>query len=230
MDKKEKIDVVRYDKVRNKKIFQANHIFGNNKHNYIEQEREKKKEKARKELEKKNIRLAPVRKEIKNLFENIANMSKIPNKIKLAYFGLKNKNFSDNVCKKIIKHNILLPSCITIYNTFYNYIFPYKFALAIEIAKNHNYLPSLIKEFINKFYTPYLKKEKLLIPEDKFVELQCKNIIDINHKIKNKRMLERFLLKEPEYAIDFIGIIMKFNNLQKLRLEHVFEDDIKDDY
>jgi hypothetical protein len=43
-------------------------------------------------------------------------------------------------------------------------------------------------------------------------------------------MLERFLLKEPEYAIDFIGIIMKFNNLQKLRLEHVFEDDIKDDY
>ena len=43
-------------------------------------------------------------------------------------------------------------------------------------------------------------------------------------------MLERFLIKEPEYAIDFIGIIMKFNNLKKLRLEHVFMDAKNDDY
>lgn len=224
MDNKDKIEVVRYDKVRKKKIFQANHIYGNNKYNYIEQEREKRREIARIELEKKNKRLAPVRKEIKNLFENIANMSKIPFKIKLSYFGLKSKNFSNNVCKKIIKNNILLPSCNKIYNIFYNYVFPYKFACAIEIAKENNYVPSLIKEFINKFYTPYLINEKLNICEDEFIKIQSKNIIDIPHNIMNKRMLERFLIKEPEYTIDFIGIIMKFNNLKKLRLEHVFMD------
>lgn len=224
MDNKDKIEVVRYDKTRKKKIFQANHIYSNNRHNYIEQERKKKIKNAKIELEKKNIRLAPVRSELKNLFNNITNMSVIPNKIKLSYFGLKKNKLSDKVCKKIIKYNILLPSCVNIYNIFYNYIFPYKFALAIEIAKENNYVPSLIKEFINKFYTPYLIKEKLNIPEDKFIQLQCRNIIDEKHNIKNKRMLERFLIKEPEYAIDFIGIIMKFNNLKKLRLEHVFMD------
>ena len=219
-----KIEVVRYDKIRKKKIFQANHIYGNNKYNYIEQEREKKREILKIELEKKNKRLEPVRKELKNLFENIANMKKIPNKIKLAHFGLKKLNLTDKACRKIIKHNILLPSCITIYNIFYNYVFPYKFALAIEIAKANKYVPSLIKEFINKFYTPYLINERLSISEDKFVQLQCKSIIDIPHNIKNKRMLERFLIKEPEYAIDFVGIIMKFNNLNKLKLQHVFMD------
>ena len=219
-----KIEVVRYDKIRKKKIFQANHIYGNNKYNYIEQEREKKREILKIELEKKNKRLEPVRKELKNLFENIANMKKIPNKIKLAHFGLKKLNLTDKACRKIIKYNILLPSCINIYNIFYNYVFPYKFALAIEIAKANKYVPSLIKEFINKFYTPYLINECLTIPEDKFVQLQCKNIIDIPHNIKNKRMLERFLIREPEYAIDFIGIIMKFNNLTKLKLQHVFMD------
>ena len=167
---------------------------------------------------------------LKNLFENIANMKKIPDKIKLAHFGLKKLNLTDNTCKKIIKHNILLPSCISIYNIFYNYVFPYKFALAIEIAKANKYVPSLIKEFINKFYTPYLINECLTIPEDKFVEFQCKSIIDIPHNIKNKRMLERFLIREPEYAIDFIGIIMKFNNLNKLKLQHVFMDANNDDY
>lgn len=230
MDIKEDIEIVRYDKVRKKKIFQANHIYSNKKNNYIQQERDKKIKNAKLEIEKKNKRLAPVRNELKNLFENITNMTKIPNKIKLAYFGLKKIKLSDKVCRKIIKHNILLPSCINIYNTFYNYIFPYKFAMAIEIADENKYIPSLIKEFINKFYAPYLIKEKLTIPEDKFIEIQCKNIIDVKHNIKNKRMLERFLIKEPEYAIDFIGIIMKFNNLKKLRLEHVFMDAKNDDY
>ena len=61
MDKKEKIDVVRYDKVRNKKIFQANHIFGNNKHNYIEQEREKKR-KSKNRIRKKKYKISTCKK------------------------------------------------------------------------------------------------------------------------------------------------------------------------
>ena len=48
-----KIEVVRYDKIRKKKIFQANHIYGNSKYNYIKQEREKKIEILKIELEKK---------------------------------------------------------------------------------------------------------------------------------------------------------------------------------
>ena len=41
-------------------------------------------------------------------------------------------------------------------------------------------------------------------------------------------MLERFLHKEPEYAIDFIGIIFKYNSLTKLQLQHIFMDNNED--
>tara|TARA_B100001094_G_C18182862_1_gene801955 strand:- start:846 stop:1595 length:750 start_codon:yes stop_codon:yes gene_type:complete len=222
------INVVRYDKIRKRKIFSANHIFSNSKNNYIQQERQKKIEIAKIELEKKNKRLQPLRSNLNHLHLNITNMKHIPKTLKLAYLGLKQYNLPDQVCKNIIKNNILLPSSIIIYNLFYNYVFPYKFAFAIEIAKKNKYIPSLMKEFINKFYTPYLKSENLSIPEDKFVQLQCKNIIDIPHNIKNKRMLERFLHKEPEYAIDFIGIIFKYNSLTKLQLQHIFMDNNED--
>jgi len=199
-------------------------VYGKTDNNYIDNSRKEKQDLYLKLLKEKNNRLKPIRNELHKLHD-ITNMKHIPIKIRFGYFVLKKHNICDILCIQIIKRNILLKSCINIYNIFYNYAFPLKFATSLDISIHHNYHLFLIKEFIRDFYSNYLLNENL--DEDKmndFIRIQCKNIIGYDANIKRKRDLEHFLHKNHQYAIDFIGIIFKFNKLSKLRLEHIFED------
>ena len=211
-------------KNRKRKKILLDDIYGNTDNNYIDNSRKDTYDIYIKLLEEKNKRLENIRNKLHKIHD-MTNMKFIPIKIRFAYIALNKNNCSDYVCIRIIKKKILLKSCIHIYNLFYNYVFPYKFAMALDISLQYNYQQFLIKEFIRDFYSNYLLNEKLInIDVNDFITIQCKNIIGYNNNIKRKRDLEHFLHKKYEYAIDFIGIIFKYNKLSKLRLEHIFED------
>ena len=199
-------------------------VYGKTDNNYINNSRKEKHDLYLKLLEEKNNRLKSIRSELYKLHD-ITNMKHIPIKIRFGYIVLKKHNLCDFLCVKIIKKNILLKSCIHIYNLFYNYAFPKKFLIALDISIEHDYHLFLLKQFIRDFYSNYLLNENL---EDNmvndYIRIRCKNIIGFNANIKRKRDLEHFLHKNYKYATDFIGIIFKFNNLYKLRFEHIFED------